>query len=129
MRKTTYWVTTALVGAVLAAGGVMDLLGPPEVVETLAALGYPAYLGPMLGVWKVLGTLALLAPGFPRLKEWAYAGATFDFIGAAVSHAAVGDSIEKILVPIVFVGLNFASWWLRPESRKLPSAEQSAHAA
>jgi hypothetical protein len=58
-------------------------------------------------------------PGFPRLKEWAYAGMFFDLTGASASHAAVGDPVAKILTPLVILGIVIASWWLRPDSRKL----------
>ena len=67
----------------------------------------------ILGVWKVLGALALATPGWPRLKEWAYAGALFDFSGAVVSHLAVGDPMGKAIAPLVFAVLTMASWALR----------------
>ena len=70
-------------------------------------------------MWKVLGGIVLLAPGFPRLKEWAYAGIVFDVTAAAVSIVAVGDGVLGALVPLVFLALTLASWRLRPESRKL----------
>jgi uncharacterized membrane protein YphA (DoxX/SURF4 family) len=118
-RKITYWVTTGLLAAVFAFGGVMDVLSPPQVAEQLAHLGYPTYFAPLIGVWKVLGVVALLAPGFPLIKEWAYAGMVFDLTGATVSHAAVGDPIANVVTPIVFLALLVASWWLRPASRRL----------
>jgi hypothetical protein len=73
----------------------------------------------ILGVWKVLGAVAVLAPRFPRLKEWAYAGTVFDLTGAAASHLAVGDGAIKLLGPIIFTGLAFASWALRPPAHRL----------
>jgi hypothetical protein len=104
---------------VLGSGGVGDLLRPPQVVEIMTHLGYPAYVCVILGVWKVLGVVALLAPGTPRLKEWAYAGTLFDFTGAAASHIAVGDSVGDIATPLVLTFLAIASWALRPPSRRL----------
>ncbi len=85
----------------------------------MTLLGYPAYFVIILGVWKVLGGIAVLVPGVPRLKEWAYAGMFFDLTGAAASHAAVGDPAAKIATPLILVVIVAASWALRPESRKL----------
>jgi len=70
----------------------------------------------------VLGGLAILAPRLPRLKEWAYAGIAFDLIGAAISHAAMGDPAAKVIVPLVILGIAAASWALRPASRRLGAA-------
>ena len=124
-----YWVFTALLVLVFVGGGVMDLRQPPEVLEGMKALGYPAYFATLLGLWKLAGSLALVVPGFARVKEWAYAGMFFDLTGAAVSHAAVGDPLAKALVPLVLTGVLIASWALRPSSRRavLPaSASQLA---
>jgi len=84
------------------------------VLAGLTHLGYPAYFPLILGTWKLLGVLALLAPRFPRLKEWAYAGIMFDLTSAALSHAASGDGAADIVVPLVFAVLTAASWMLRP---------------
>jgi uncharacterized membrane protein YphA (DoxX/SURF4 family) len=120
-RTIGYWVTTGLAGLAFAAGGAMDLVRGPEVVAGMAHLGYPPYVASLLGVWKLLGAAAILAPRFPRLKEWAYAGMAFDLTGAAVSHAASGDAGGKILTPLVLLGLVAASWALRPDQRVLGS--------
>ncbi len=119
-----YWVFTALLVLVFVGGGVMDLRQPPEVLEGMKALGYPAYFATLLGLWKLSGSLALVVPGFARVKEWAYAGMFFDLTGAAVSHAAVGDPLAKALVPLVLTGVLIGSWALRPSSRRavLPAA-------
>jgi hypothetical protein len=73
----------------------------------------------ILGVWKVLGAIAILVPRFPRLKEWAYAGIFFDLTGAAATWAAVGGSGEAfhIIAPLIIAGFTVASWGLRPQSR------------
>jgi hypothetical protein len=128
-KKIGYWTTTGLVAFALAFGGALDIASTPEVLAVLSHLGYPPYFGMLIGGWKVLGALAILAPGFPRLKEWAYAGIAFDFTGAAVSHAAVGDGASAILTPLVLLGLAIASWALRPESRKLLAPPTSRLAA
>lgn len=118
-KKVAYWVTTGIFCAALGTGGVFNLLKPPEMIEIFANLGYPTYMMTLLGILKILGVIAVLAPGFPLLKEWAYAGFVFDMIGAAFSHAAVGDPVGETVVPIVLMGVIFASWALRPDSRRL----------
>jgi uncharacterized membrane protein YphA (DoxX/SURF4 family) len=119
MKTTLYWISTVLLAAVLVLAGVMDVLRAPPVVQTVAALGYPAYLATILGVWKLLGAAAVVSPGLPRLKEWAYAGILFDLSGAAMSHAASGDPASKVAVPVVLLAVAAASWALRPASRRL----------
>jgi hypothetical protein len=87
----------------------------------MVALGYPLYFMTILGAWKVLGGAVILAPGLPRLKEWAYAGIVFDLTGAALSHAFAGDPAAKLVNPLILTGIALASWALRPTSRRLPS--------
>ncbi|HET9933801.1 MAG TPA: DoxX family protein [Polyangiaceae bacterium] len=120
-RKIAYFTTTALVSFAFVAGGAADVTSAPAVIDAMHKLGYPAYVASLLGVWKLLGAAALLAPRLPRLKEWAYAGIFFDLTGAAVSHAAVGDAAGKIMTPLVILGLAIASWALRPADRLLAS--------
>ncbi len=101
----------------------MQVLRVPATVEGFVhILHYPAYFVTILGVWKVLGAIAILIPRFPRLKEWAYAGIIFDLTGAAASIAAVGGYGAygfHILAPLIIAGLAMASWYLRPPSRKI----------
>lgn len=118
-RRIAYWVATAVTAFVFLSGGVGNIAQPSYVMEGMTHLGYPAYFVTILGVWKILGGIAVLAPRFPRLKEWAYAGMFFDLTGASASHAAVGDPVGKIVTPLVLLGIVMASWALRPESRKL----------
>jgi uncharacterized membrane protein YphA (DoxX/SURF4 family) len=118
-RKIAYWITTGILAAVFVAAGVYNLTDP-EMVAVLASLGYPAYLATILGVAKLLAVVAILVPGFPRLKEWAYAGVTFDLIGAAWSHTASGHSFRDIAAPLLVLAVAWASWLLRPANRKLP---------
>jgi uncharacterized membrane protein YphA (DoxX/SURF4 family) len=131
-RTIGYWAATGLLGFAFAAGGVFDILGSPEVTGALLHLGYPAYFATLLGVWKVLGAAAVLAPRFPRLKEWAYAGMFIDLSSAAISHFVVGDGAGKVLTPVVLIGLLAASWALRSPGRKLPDhkgASLDSHAS
>ncbi len=118
-----YWVTTGLVAFAMIAGGIGDMLLPEPVVKALTHLGYPAYFGRIIGIWKFLGGVAILAPRRPLLKEWAYAGIVFDLTGAACSHIYSGDSAKEILPPVILLGAMVASYLLRPESRRLSAAK------
>ena len=111
---------TGLLVFELGLGGVWDILQVPQVREVIDRLGYPRYVLTILGVWKLLGTIALVIPRFPRLKEWAYAGAVFDLTGAIVSYLASGfiDAAE-LAYPTLMTGVAFASWALRPPDRRL----------
>ncbi|MBX7195760.1 MAG: DoxX family protein [Sandaracinaceae bacterium] len=123
MAKTYgYWAATGLVAFAMLAGGVMDLARPAELLEGMRHLGYPDYFMTILGTWKVLGALAIVAPRTPLLKEWAYAGIVFDLTGAFASHLASGDGADKLGPTIVLTALAVASWSLRPEARRLPGA-------
>ena len=90
-RNIAYWTTTILVAFFIGIGGVAQVAHVKETVDGFVhILGYPPYFVTILGIWKVLGAIAILVPGFPRLKEWAYAGIFFDLTGAAASNASVG---------------------------------------
>lgn len=89
-----YWVATGVTCLVMGGGGIGDLLRVEDLQATMENLGYPMYLLTILGVAKLLGVITVLAPGFTRLKEWAYAGFTFDLLGAFLSHLAVKDPIK-----------------------------------
>ena len=119
-RVIGYWVTTALVVFELALGGVWDILRVPQVRDLIERLGYPQYLLVILGIWKLLGAVALVIPRFPRLKEWAYAGVVFDLTGAVASLWASGlIDAGTMAYPIIMTGVAATSWALRPPSRRL----------
>jgi hypothetical protein len=128
LKVIGYWASTAVIAIELLLGGLTDLAhggtalvaGQP-VADILAHLGYPAYVLTILGVWKLPGGIVLLAPGLPRLKEWAYAGAFFVYMGAAASGMVGGrdDPAALIWGPLIFAVLTLASWALRPPSRIL----------
>lgn len=121
-----YWITTALVASELAVGGAWDVLRVPQVRTLIERLGYPTYFLVILGTWKLLGAVALIIPGFPRLKEWAYAGAVFNLTGAVASLVASRMfSVETAAYPIAMTAITFASWALRPPSRRLASVREA----
>jgi hypothetical protein len=106
MKKTmiAYWVFTGLLAALMVFGSIPDIMSVPEAVALFDHLGYPAYLLPFLGIAKILGVVAILVPGFPRIKEWAYAGLAFDLIGAMYSSISVGDPASGwMLFPIGYI--------------------------
>jgi uncharacterized membrane protein YphA (DoxX/SURF4 family) len=128
-KTIAYWITTGLFAAAFLASGGAELASAPAVVTAMRGLGYPPYFLTILGMWKVLGAGALLVPGLPRLKEWAYAGVFFDLTGAAASHALSGDPPGKIATPLVFLVVAAASWALRPPSRSWKAGSTRAESA
>jgi hypothetical protein len=123
LRGVGYWVTTLIVGWELIFGGAWDLLHVPYVVEIVVAdLHYPAYVLTIIGAWKLAGGVVLLVPRRPLLKEWAYAGAFFNYTGAVVSYLAIGAGIDKWWGPAGFAVILMASWILRPSSRRTSHA-------
>jgi uncharacterized membrane protein YphA (DoxX/SURF4 family) len=118
-RATFYWLATALLLSELVLGGIWDVLRVPRVREVIERLGYPTYFLVILGVWKLLGAVALVIPRFPRLKEWAYAGVVFNLTGALISHVVSGDiKPGPMAYLVVMIGATAASWFLRPPSRR-----------
>jgi hypothetical protein len=122
-RLVAYWIATLFIAVNAAVAGAMDILRIQPVFGMLLHLGYPAYFGAILGTWKVLGAVALLVPGYPRVREWAYAGMFIDFTAAAVSYVAVGEAAASNLAgPILSIVVLVASWALRPSSRRLAAS-------
>ena len=117
-----YWITTGLFCAALTFSGLAHALGLGPIPEAMKALGYPPYVSTLLGVAKLAGVVALLAPGHPILKEWAYAGFTFNLLGAFASHLFAGDPIVEALPPLALLGMAAASYALRPSERRLAVA-------
>lgn len=112
MKKTKifYWIITGLFAAFMLFSAIPDLLVIPEAVTFMTNIGYPVYIIPFLGVAKLLGAIAILIPGFPRIKEWAYAGLAFDLIGATYSVIAIeGFKPDTLfmLLPFTFLVLSY----------------------
>lgn len=118
-NKIIYWVATLWLSLGMLSTGVVQLIKMEAEVTMFAGLGYPAYLLTILGIWKILGVIAVLAPRFPLLKEWAYAGFFFTMSGALVSHFAVGDGAAEYFGPALLLVLTGVSWYFRPGDRKL----------
>ena len=113
MKKTNIicWISTVLICLVMGGGGVVDAMATPEAVKMVHdQLGYPVYFVSFIGVAKVLGSIVLLIPGFPKLKEWAYAGFTFDLIGATYSSLATGATVVQAAPMLIFFALLAVSY-------------------
>jgi len=122
IKPIAYWITTILLALMLLLGGITEFARQPDTLQGMRKLGYPDYLMLILGTWKILGTIAILAPRLPRAKEWAYAGIFFDLTGASASHTMAGDygpGYFHVYVPLLIVLLAIVSWALRPQSRVL----------
>ncbi len=133
-NKIIYWISTVWLASGMLSTGILQLfkakaegaLAPPGVYG-ITHLGYPIYFLTILGVWKILGVVALLVPKFPLLKEWAYAGFFFAMSGAVFSHIASGDSVNEIFPSLLLLMLTVVSWYFRPADRKTVSVSQYSH--
>lgn len=126
--KVIYWIATVWLALGLFATGIGQLVGAQGQggADMMAKLGYPAYLMPLLGVWKILAVVALLIPKFPLLKEWAYAGVIFLTTGAIYSHVAAHDPVVEIFPGLLLLVLAVISWYLRPESKRVVPASHTS---
>lgn len=118
-RIILYWVATLWLSLGMLSSAIVQLIKMPEVVLSFDRLGYPRYLLTILGIWKIAGIIVLIAPKLPLVKEWAYAGFFFVASGALVSHIAVGDGFGEIFPSVLLLALTVASWYLRPEERRI----------
>lgn len=124
--KIIYWISTIWLALGMVSTGMVQLtkqeaegaVAPPGVWG-ITKLGYPIYFLTILGVWKILGAIAVLIPKFPLLKEWAYAGFFFIMSGAIFSHIAVGSSMNELIPSLLLLILTGVSWYFRPADRKI----------
>jgi len=114
-----YWIITAILSFCIFSGGLAQALQVKGVVQGFKPLGYPTYFISLIGIWKMLGIIAILAPKFKLLKEWAYAGIFFTMTGAVISHIACDDVSAQIIAPVVLAIFTVLSWYLRPADRKI----------
>ncbi len=120
-NKIIYWIVTIFLSIGMLAGGIQQTLQIGGYNEIITKLHYPLYVLSILGVWKILGVIAILIPKFPLLKEWAYAGFFFAMSGAAISHFAVGQSFTEALPALILLIVTILSWYFRPSDRKIIS--------
>jgi uncharacterized membrane protein YphA (DoxX/SURF4 family) len=118
-NKIIYWIATIFLSIGMLAGGTQQMLQIGGYNEILTSLGYPLYLLSILGVWKILGVIAILIPRFPLLKEWAYAGFFFAMSGAFISHIVVGQAFAEAVPSLILMTVTVLSWYCRPAERKI----------
>lgn len=123
-NKLIYWIATLWLALGMFSTGIVQLLkmkaeGAASGVDGITHLGYPIYFLTIIGVWKILGVVAVLTPKFPLLKEWAYAGFFFAMSGAIFSHLAVGDPLKEIFPALLLLILTVVSWYFRPAGRRV----------
>jgi uncharacterized membrane protein YphA (DoxX/SURF4 family) len=118
-NKIIYWVATLWLSLGMTATAIVQLIRMENEVTMMQHLGYPLYFLTLIGIWKLLGVIAVLIPKFPMLKEWAYAGFFFAMSGAIVSHIAIGDGAKELFGPTLLLVLTAVSWYFRPADRKL----------
>jgi uncharacterized membrane protein YphA (DoxX/SURF4 family) len=115
-----YWIATALLSFGMLASGLAQIFHSKDMIDLITPLGYPPYILYIIGIWKILGVIALLVPGFKLLKEWAYAGFFFVMTGALISHLAIGDfGVKALLGPLMQTIFIILSWYFRPANRKI----------
>lgn len=116
--KTLYILLTAFIAILVGiVGGVVDIMQTPGVIKASEHLGYPLYFFTLLGIFKILGGIALFIP-CNKIKNIAYAGFTFDFIFASFSHFSVGDPFAKILTPLIMLVILALSYTLKQRTSK-----------
>lgn len=127
-NKIIYWISTSWLALGMLSTGTLQLLKveaegavAPPGVDGVRHLGYPVYFLTILGIWKLLGVVALLVHKFPLLKEWAYAGFFFIMSGAIFSHIAIGDPLNEIFPSMLLLIMTVLSWYFRPADRKMIS--------
>ncbi len=118
-NRIIYWVATLWLALGMISTGIVQLIKTKEEVDKISlGLGYPVYFLTIIGVWKLLGTVAVLLPKLPLLKEWAYAGFFFIMSGAIISHLIVGDGTKELFGPVLLLALTVLSWYFRPVDRR-----------
>jgi len=123
-QKIVYWISTGWLALGMTSTGVVQLFKLKADVDQMTRLGYPVYLLTILGIWKILGVVAVLIPKYPVLKEWAYAGFFFAMSGAVISHIVSGDPVSQIFPALLLLVLTVVSWYFRPASRRTTAVEQ-----
>jgi len=112
MKKTNtiFWITTGLFAAFMMLSAIPDIVLVADAKAFIGHLGYPDYFIRFIGVAKALGCIAIVIPGYPRIKEWAYAGFIYDLVAATVSQLATDGFAPGIFFMLVPIGVCFTSY-------------------
>ncbi len=121
-----YWISTGLIALLMLFSAVQSIINGPDAVKFITGLQYPAYFNPYLGVWKVLGVIALLVPGFPKIREWAYAGFTIDLISAIYSFIAVKTPASQWAPLLIFLVILAVSYYYNQKRQATSGLRESA---
>lgn len=123
-KRIIYWVFTLWMSLGMVSTAIVQLMKNKDELANFTNLGYPAYLMTIIGVWKLLGVIAILIPKRLLLKEWAYAGFFFVMSGAVISHLIVGDISGRTFPSVLLFVLVIISWYFRPANRKITIIEK-----
>lgn len=123
-KRIIYWVFTLWMSLGMVSTAIVQLMKNKDELANFTNLGYPAYLMTIIGVWKLLGVIAILIPKRLLLKEWAYAGFFFVMSGAVISHLIVGDTSGRTFPAVLLFVLVIISWYFRPANRKITIIEK-----
>jgi uncharacterized membrane protein YphA (DoxX/SURF4 family) len=122
-KRIAYWICVSILGLGAISGGLSNFFHASNTQEIVKQLGYPIYFFTILGAWKVLGSITIFFPRFPRLQEWAYAGLMIDLVGASTSYICV-DKISGMFTPLISGIIGIVAWKLRPFAKSNQLAKQ-----
>lgn len=125
INKIIYWIFTLWMSLGMVSTAIVQLMKNKDELANFTNLGYPSYLMTIIGIWKILGVIAILIPKFPLLKEWAYAGFFFVMSGAVISHIIVNDSFSNTFPAVLLLVLVIISWYFRPANRKITVSDRT----
>lgn len=117
-NKILYWIFTILFAGIMIFSAIPNVMQTKEALDFIGHLGYPPYFVPFIGVAKLAGCIAILIPGFPRIKEWAYAGLLFDLVAAYYSIIANGDPVAPASFILLVIALGIGSYIFYHKLRK-----------
>jgi uncharacterized membrane protein YphA (DoxX/SURF4 family) len=124
-KNIIYWIATAWLSLGMLSTGIVQVLQQEGEIAFILRLGYPMYFLTMLGIFKIMGVIAILVPRYPLLKEWAYAGFFFMMTGALLSHVAMQSPSSEILPSLLLIMLTLLSWYFRPPGRRMVNGFES----
>ncbi len=121
--RVAYYIVTVIFSLGILAGAIVDVTGNPGAKEMMMHLGYPVYVMYIVGWAKILGIIGIWQNKSATLREWAYAGLTFDLVGALISHLAVGDGPQGFMPALVGLLLCSASYALFKKKQQTATVE------